>query len=68
MLYQRTSAHLFGLLRRILVREDLAQEALQEVFVSVWRNAAQYSERKGAAFTWLVSIARYRALDSYNFV
>lgn len=63
VLYERTSAHLFGVLRRILVREDLAQEALQEVFVSVWRNAGRYSERKGGAFTWMVSIARYRALD-----
>jgi RNA polymerase sigma-70 factor (ECF subfamily) len=63
VLYERTSAHLFAVLRRILVREDLAQEALQEVFVSVWRNAGRYSERKGGAFTWMVSIARYRALD-----
>lgn len=63
LLYRRTSPHLFGLLRRILIREDLAQDALQEVFVSIWKNAAQYNERKGAAFTWMVSIARYRALD-----
>lgn len=63
LLYDRTSAHLFGLLVRILVREDLAQEALQDVFVSIWRNAAKYNERKGAAFTWIVSIARYRAID-----
>ena len=62
-LYRQTSAQLFGLLRRILDRDDLAQEALQDVYVSVWRNAERYSRTRGAAFTWLVSIARYRAID-----
>lgn len=63
LLYDRTSAQLYGVLRRILVREDLAQEALQEVFVSIWRKADGYRPSRGAAFTWMVSIARYRALD-----
>lgn len=62
-LYEQTSAQLFGLLRRILGRDDLAQEALQDLYVSVWHHADRYSARKGAAFTWLVSIARYRAID-----
>lgn len=63
LLYERTSAQLFGLLRRILIRDDLAQEALQDVYVSVWKHADRYNASKGAAFTWLVSIARYRAID-----
>jgi RNA polymerase sigma-70 factor, ECF subfamily len=50
-------------LLRILLREDLAQEALQDVFVNVWRNAKDYRPSRGAVFTWLVSIARYRAID-----
>jgi RNA polymerase sigma-70 factor, ECF subfamily len=53
LLYKNTSAQLFGVLRRILVRQDLAQEALQDV----------YRAAKAAAFTWMVSIARYRAID-----
>jgi DNA-directed RNA polymerase specialized sigma24 family protein len=39
LLYKNTAAQLFGVLRRILLRDDLAQEALQDVYVSVWRNA-----------------------------
>src|SRR6185503_9368 len=39
LLYKNTAAQLFGVLRRILVRQDLAQEALQDVYVSIWRNA-----------------------------
>ena len=63
LLYKNTAAQLFGVLRRILVREDLAQEALQDVYVSIWRNAKDYRAAKGAVFTWMVSIARYRAID-----
>jgi RNA polymerase sigma-70 factor (ECF subfamily) len=62
-LYQDTAAQLFGVLKRILVRADLAEEALQDVYVSIWRNAKDYRASKGAVFTWMTSIARYRAID-----
>ena len=63
LLYQNTAAQLFGVLRRILLRADLAEEALQDVYVSIWRNAKEYRASKGAVFTWITSIARYRAID-----
>lgn len=62
-LYQNTAAQLFGVLKRILVRRDLAEEALQDVYVSIWRNAKDYRPTKGAVLTWMTSIARYRAID-----
>ncbi|MGA9852629.1 MAG: sigma-70 family RNA polymerase sigma factor [Gammaproteobacteria bacterium] len=62
-LYQLTSAQLFAILVRILKRRDLAEEALQDAFISVWRNASSYTAQKGTPMTWLVSICRYRALD-----
>lgn len=62
-LYRLASPQLFAALLRILKRRDLAEEALQDAFVSVWRNAASYSVDKGAPMTWLLSICRYRALD-----
>jgi RNA polymerase sigma-70 factor (ECF subfamily) len=63
LLYQNTSAQLFGVLKRILLRADLAEEALQDVYVSIWRNAKEYRASKGAVFTWMTSIARNRAID-----
>ena len=63
-LYTEVSPQLFAVLLRILKRRDLAEEALQDAFVSVWRNAGSYSAEKGAPMTWLVSICRYRALDT----
>lgn len=62
-LYELTSPQLFASLLRILKRRDLAEEALQDAFVSVWRNATSYSVDKGAPLTWMLSICRYRALD-----
>lgn len=62
-LYSHTSAHLLGSLMRILRRRALAEEALQDVFVAVWQRAGQFDEYRGRAGAWLVSIARYRAID-----
>ena len=62
-LYELVSPQLFAVLMRILKRRDLAEDALQDAFASVWRNAASYTAERGAPMTWLVSIARYRALD-----
>ena len=41
-LYAATSAKLFGVAVRILVRRDLAEEVLQEVYLRVWQRAAEY--------------------------
>lgn len=62
-LYGQVSPQLFSILLRILKRKDLAEEALQDALLSVWRNAGSYSAEKGSPMTWLVSICRYRALD-----
>ena len=63
-LYGLVAPQLFASLLRILKRRDLAEEALQDALLSVWRNAGSYSADKGAPMTWLLSICRYRALDS----
>ncbi len=62
-LYRATSSKLLGLLMRILKREDLAQECLQDAYVLIWNRAGDYRADKAAPITWMASIARYRALD-----
>jgi len=62
-LYRATSSHLYGLLLRMLQRRDWAEEALQDCFVKIWQKAETYEPDKGAPLTWLMSVARYRALD-----
>jgi RNA polymerase sigma-70 factor, ECF subfamily len=62
-LYQLASPILFASLTRILRRRALAEEALQDVFVSIWQRAGQFSAARGRPMAWMMSIARYRAID-----
>lgn len=62
-LYDLTAPQLLAVLVRILHSRAAAEDALQDVFIRVWQRAAQYDEYKGRAISWLVSIARYRAID-----
>lgn len=62
-LYDRYRLILFGLLVRILNSREEAEDILQEVFVQVWRRAADFDEMRGKPFTWLVTLARSRAID-----
>ena len=66
--YERTHAHLFGVALRMLGREQAAEDALQEAFVSVWKNAGGYRTNVGGQdiqpMTWLIAIVRNKALDA----
>jgi RNA polymerase sigma-70 factor, ECF subfamily len=62
-LYDRYRLILFGLLVRILNSREEAEDVLQEVFLQVWRRAADFDEQRGRPFTWLVTLTRSRAID-----
>ena len=62
-IYDRYRPILFGLILRILHDRQEAEDVLQEAFLQVWRRARDFDESRGRAFTWLVTIARSRALD-----
>jgi len=62
-LYDRYRVILFGLLMRILNNREEAEDVLQEVFLQVWRKAADFDESRGRPFTWLVTLARSRGID-----
>ena len=63
LLFDRYRLILFGLLVRILNSRPEAEDILQEVFLQVWRRAADFDEQRGRPFTWLVTLARSRAID-----
>jgi len=62
-LYVATRAKLFGVVLRILRRQDLAEEVVQEAYVKIWNSAGQYNPGLASPITWMVSIARNRAID-----
>ena len=63
LLYQRTSGKLFSVCLRMLKDRADAEEALQDVYVKAWRNASAYRDDVSSPMTWLISIARYTAID-----
>lgn len=62
-LYDSMSPRLYGLCMRMLRRQDLAEEVLQDAFVRIWHHAGEYHEERGTPAGWMLTIARYRALD-----
>lgn len=62
-LYRAVSGQLLAVLLRILRSRALAEEALQDVMVRIWQRADQYVAYRGRPMAWLISIARYRAID-----
>lgn len=62
-LYHQTSAKLYGISLRILRSDADAEEVLQDIFVSVWRNAERFDSAKSSPITWLSVLARNRSID-----
>jgi RNA polymerase sigma-70 factor, ECF subfamily len=62
-LYDRYSAMLFGMLMRILRDQQAAEEVLQDLFLQLWRNAAQFDSKRGSLPAWLMVIGRNRAIS-----
>ena len=62
-LYDLHSRTVYSLVRRIIQQSSTAEEVVQDVFLQLWRNAAQYDSEKGPFVPWLLTLARNRALD-----
>ena len=63
LLYQRHTPLLRTVIGRILNNDTDVDDLLQEVFLEIWRQAGRYSEEKGKALGWIVTLARRRAID-----
>jgi len=62
-LYDRHSRVVYGLVLRILQQTSTAEEVVQDIFLQLWRNAAQYDASRGPFLPWLLTLSRNRALD-----
>ena len=66
MIYDGESARMTGVSRRILFRQDLAEEAVHDAFVRIWQGARSFDPHRGSAIGWLYAIVRNRALSIYH--
>jgi RNA polymerase sigma factor (sigma-70 family) len=63
-LYELTVCCLLGIAKRMLRDHSWAEEVVQEVYVSIWETAPNYSPLKAQPMTWLMAVARNKALDA----
>jgi len=62
-LHDATSTVVFGLARHVLADAGAAEEATLDVFVQVWREAKRFDPKRGSVLSWLMNLARSRAID-----
>lgn len=62
-LYDQTSPQLFAIALRLLKKQDMAEEVLQDVFLTLWHVSDQYNTERGSVRTWLSTITRNRCID-----
>ena len=63
LIYENYSGSLLGVIVKITKDEALAQDALQESFIKIWKSSKKYDSSKAKLFTWLYRIARNTAID-----
>jgi RNA polymerase sigma factor (sigma-70 family) len=63
-LYERYGRPAYALARRILADEQLAQDVVQEVFLTVWRDSSRYDTSRGGFSSWLLTMTHHKAVDA----
>lgn len=63
VLYQRHGAACYRLARRITANDALAEDAVQEAFVGLWRDPAAYVPSQGSVLNWLLGLTHHKAVD-----
>lgn len=63
-LYDATMPRVYRLVSRVVRQAALADEVVEDIYFQVWRQAARFDPERGRALTWLLGIARSRAIDT----
>ena len=64
LIYDRHCAAAFGLAYRMVGSRGLAEDVVQEAFLSLWRAGARYDSQRGSVRTWILGIVHNRAIDA----
>src|SRR5271155_2452447 len=64
IVYERHANAAFSLAYRMCGTRPLAEDVVQEAFVSMWRSGGRYDRRRGSVRTWLLGIVHNRAIDA----
>jgi RNA polymerase sigma-70 factor, ECF subfamily len=63
-IYDRHSGAAFSLAYRMCGKRALAEDVVQDAFLSIWRSGGRYDARRGSVRTWILGITHHRAIDT----
>ena len=63
-LYDATLSRVYGMVLRVVRRPAMAEEVVEDTYFQVWRQAPRFDPARGRAMTWLLGMARSRAIDA----
>lgn len=66
MIFDRHAGAAFSLAYRMCGRQAMAEDIVQESFLSVWRAGARYERERGSVRSWLLSVVHNRAIDAFR--
>lgn len=66
IVFDRHSGAAFSLAYRMCGRQAMAEDIVQEAFVSLWRSGARYDAMRGSVRTWVLSVVRNRTIDAFR--
>ena len=64
VIYDRHADVAFSLAYRICLQRRLAEDVIQEAFLSLWRSRARYDRTRGSVRSWILGIVHNRAIDA----
>jgi RNA polymerase sigma-70 factor, ECF subfamily len=66
VIFDRHSGPAFSLAYRMCGRRAMAEDVVQEAFLSLWRSGARYDRRRGSVRTWILGVVHNRAIDAFR--
>jgi RNA polymerase sigma-70 factor (ECF subfamily) len=66
LIFDRHGGPAFSLAFRMCGRRSMAEDVVQEAFLSIWRSAAAYDERRGSVRSWVLGVVHHRAVDAFR--
>jgi RNA polymerase sigma-70 factor, ECF subfamily len=66
VIFDRHSSAAFSLAYRMCGRRAMAEDVVQEAFMSLWRSGARYDRRRGSVRNWVLGVVHNRAIDAFR--
>lgn len=66
VIFERHAGAAFSLAYRMCGRRTMAEDVVQEAFLSLWRSGARYDRARGSVRSWVLGVVHNRAIDAFR--